>query len=122
VIDCGQIQSVWAFAGGGRMVALDTQGQWSRLDEAAHLMAQSLDLECSPESMAHIGHRRLLAKAYAGVLLEMVMSCLTPLPKGSEIGGQSFTLGDLAQALMLTVEPTLTVVPEYLTFSGGVSE
>ena len=122
VIDCGQIQSVWAFAGGGRMVALDTQGQWSRLDEAAHLMAQSLDLECSPESMAHIGHRRLLAKAYAGVLLEMVMRCLTPLPKGSEIGGQSFTLGDLAQALMLTVEPKLTVVPEYLTFSGGVSE
>lgn len=127
LINQGQIQGVCAFAGGGRMVAMDTQGHWTRLDDAAGLMAQSLGVECTPNSMAQEKNRRLIAKAYVGVLMDVLASSralpspLNQVDRAAQVT-QISGLGALAQSLMLTPEFIGTAVPEYLTFSGGVSE
>ena len=127
LINQGLIQGVCAFAGGGRMVALDTQGQWTRLDDAARLLAQSLGVECTANSMAQEKTRRLMAKAYVGVLMDVLAACralpsqLNQVDHAAQVT-QISGLGALAHSLMLTPEFIGTAVPEYLTFSGGVSE
>ena len=109
LIDHGEILSVGAFAGGGRMVAQNPEGLWTRLDDHALILAKSCGIECTPQSMTLESNRRLIAKAYGGVLLEILQSHSNPL-------------GPLARSLMLTPELSFTPAPAYLTFSGGVSE
>ena len=103
----GEIRGVCAFAGGGRMVAQNDSGQWSRLDDHAFVLASACGIECTPQSMAFEDNRRLIARVYSQVLLEML---------------QGLRLTPLAQSLMLTPELALHPQPQYLTFSGGVSE
>jgi len=103
----GEIRGVCAFAGGGRMVAQNGSGQWSRLDDHAFVLASACGIECTPQSMAFEDNRRLIARVYSQVLLEML---------------QGLRLTPLAQSLMLTPELALHPQPQYLTFSGGVSE
>jgi ethanolamine utilization protein EutA len=52
LIDDGEILEVAAFAAGGRLIAQDEHGRWTRVDESARLIADHLGLDASPETDA----------------------------------------------------------------------
>src|SRR5690242_8531010 len=49
LIDRGTIIGLAAFAVGGRLIATDERGDWTRIDHAAHLVADDLALQISPQ-------------------------------------------------------------------------
>src|SRR3954452_20206761 len=58
LIDKGEIVSVAAFAVGGRLVAQDAQGAWTRIDDSAQRVAAELGISPTPEGLADEGSRR----------------------------------------------------------------
>ena len=52
LIDKGEIVSVAAFAVGGRLIAQDADGAWTRVDHSAQLVAKELGLPTTPERLA----------------------------------------------------------------------
>ncbi|MBP1876298.1 hypothetical protein LPJGGPFB_05203 [Ensifer adhaerens] len=107
LIDNGEIVSVAAFAVGGRLVAKDTQGVWSRLDDSARLTAQELGISTNPTAMADPTNRAAIAKRLASLAVDEIL------------GGP---LDDLGRRFLLTEPLERSVEPSYITFSGGVSE
>jgi ethanolamine utilization protein EutA len=107
LIDHGEILSVAAFAAGGRLIARDSDGAWTRVDEPAVLVAGELGLGISPAQLAHPAVRERIA----GRLADIVADRITGLP-----------LDDLGRALQLTEPLSRAAEPEYVTFSGGVAE
>jgi ethanolamine utilization protein EutA len=107
LIDRGEIRSVAAVAVGGRLVARDRAGEWTRVDDAARLVAAELGVGTTPESLADAATRRAIADRLADLLVEQLSG-----------GG----LADLGRALQLTEPLRRTADPDYLTFSGGVAE
>jgi ethanolamine utilization protein EutA len=107
LIEAGEVRSVAAFAVGGRLVAQDASGDWTRIDDPARLVAESLGLDPNPATFADPAARRQLAERLAEVAIDQIVS------------GPADSLG---RALELT-EPLERPGPvDYLTFSGGVSE
>ena len=107
LIDKGKILSVAAFAVGGRLLASDAYGAWTRMDDSARLVAE--------------GARHCRRYAQHGRLEE---------PQGdrhaarhargrSDPGGSTDALG---KKLELTEPLARPVEPEVLTVSGGVAE
>nr|WP_275403908.1 ethanolamine ammonia-lyase reactivating factor EutA [Pseudonocardia acidicola] len=107
LIDRGKIRGVAAVAVGGRLVARDRAGRWTRVDDSARLVAAALDVDTSPESLADPAVRSTIADRLADLLVDHLAG-----------GG----LGELGRALELTPPLERTVDPDYLTFSGGVAE
>jgi ethanolamine utilization protein EutA len=107
LIDKGEIVSVAAIAVGGRLIATDADGSWTRVDHAARLVAGELGADTTPEALADHGTRAKVAARLASV----VVSEITADPADH-----------LGLALRLTEPLTRTVQPEYVTFSGGVAE
>ncbi|WP_395448904.1 ethanolamine ammonia-lyase reactivating factor EutA [Aminobacter sp. UC22_36] len=107
LIDNGEIVGVAAFAVGGRLVAQDKQGIWSRLDDSARMVAEELGLGTDPRAMADPSNRAAIARRLAALAVDEIL------------GGP---LDDLGQRLLLTEPLDRHVEPSYLTFSGGVSE
>lgn len=107
LIDRGEILSVAAFAVGGRLLARDDDGAWTRADSAAVLAAADLGLDASPAALADPAARRRIAERLADVLADQVT------------GGQPDALG---RALALTEPLSRAAEPRYVTFSGGVAE
>lgn len=107
LIDKGVVLGVAAFAVGGRCIATDASGAYTRVDDSAVAVAKELGLDTSPASLAgpEVRHRvsARLAKIAADYILDAPRDPL----------GESFLLTEL---LPRSVRPTL------LTFSGGVSE
>ena len=107
LIEGGEVRSAAAFAVGGRLLAQDTSGAWTRIDDPARLVAESLGLDPAPATFADPAPRRQLAERLAGLVIDQIVS------------GPADGLG---RALELT-EPLERPGPaDYLTFSGGVSE
>ncbi len=107
LIEAGEVRSVTAFAAGGRLVARDTAGDWTRIDDPARLVAESLGLDPVPATFADPAARRQLAARLAELVVDQI------------VAGPADGLG---RALELT-EPLERPGPaDYLTFSGGVSE
>jgi ethanolamine utilization protein EutA len=107
LIEAGEVVSVAAFAVGGRLVARDDAGGWTRIDQPARLVAGSLGLDADPATWADPAARRRLAQRLAGLVTDQIVS------------GPA---DDLGRALALT-EPLERPGPvDYLTFSGGVAE
>lgn len=107
LIDRGEVVSVAAFAVGGRLIAQDGTGAWTRIDESAQLAAKHLGLEATPDSFASEAARRKVAELLAMIVRQQIL-------------GEP--LDELGLALQLT-EPLLrTKAPSFVTFSGGVSE
>ena len=52
LIDRGTVLSAAAFAAGGRLIASDAEGQWTRVDDSARLVAEELGLATSPQALA----------------------------------------------------------------------
>lgn len=107
LIEDGEVRGAAAFAVGGRLVAQDTSGDWTRIDDPARLVAESLGLDPAPATFADPAARRQLAGRLAELVIDQIVS--------GPVDG-------LGRALELT-EPLERPGPvDYLTFSGGVSE
>ena len=107
LVDHGEILGVAAFAVGGRLIARDAGGRWTRVDEPAALTCAELGIETSHDSLADPGTRRRVASRLADLIADQVA------------GGPADALG---AALQLTEPLPRTVRPGYVTFSGGVAE
>ncbi len=107
LIDRGNILGLSAFAVGGRLLATDAAGAWTRIDNSAQLAARDLGLAISPQTLADEDVRRRvvqrLAEATAGLITGAV-------------------LDPLGRALLLTEPLPRRAAPTALSFSGGVAE
>jgi ethanolamine utilization protein EutA len=107
LIDKGVVLGVAAFAVGGRCIASDASGAYTRVDDSAVAVAKELGLDISPQSLARPDVRERVAGRLAKIAADYVLDHpRDPL-------GESFLLTD---PLPRAVSPSL------LTFSGGVSE
>jgi ethanolamine utilization protein EutA len=107
LIDRGAIVGLCAFAVGGRLIAADADGAWTRIDQSARLVADDLGMKISPQALADESVRHQIAQRLAVVAADV-------------IGGAA--LDSLGQSLLLTEPLPRTAVPTALTFSGGVAE
>jgi len=107
LIDRGTILGVCAFAVGGRLLAQDDAGAWSRIDDSAKLAAADLELDLDPTTVADPAIRDAIAARLAHVLIDYV----TDTPRDA-----------LGSALLLTSELVRSVAPTAISFSGGVAE
>ncbi len=107
LIDRGVIVGLSAFAVGGRLIATDADGGWTRIDHSAQLVADDLGIELSPQLLADPAIRREIAHRLAVVAADM-------------IGGAP--PDRLGQSLLLTEPLPRAPAPTALTFSGGVAE
>ncbi len=107
LIDRGVILGVSAFAVGGRLLATDAQGDWTRIDQSAWLVAKDLGLTVSSKTAADPAFRRQIAGRLADVLIDQIVGA---------------PLDELGLALELTERLPRHVMPNAITFSGGVSE
>jgi ethanolamine utilization protein EutA len=107
LIDNGEIVSVAAFAVGGRLLARGGDSAWSRIDDSARQVAHSLGLDPTPATFAQAQAREAVCQRLAQILIDQI----TGAP-----------LDALGRALELTPPLERKRAPQYLTFSGGVSE
>jgi ethanolamine utilization protein EutA len=107
LIDSGEILSVAAFAVGGRLIAKDSDGAWTRVDEAARLVAAELGLETTPARLADPAVRRRIAERLADIVADQI---------------EGRPPDHLGHSLDLTERLARAAEPDYLTFSGGVAE
>jgi ethanolamine utilization protein EutA len=107
LIDRGTIVGLCAFAVGGRLIAQDADGAWTRIDYSAQLVADDLGMKISPPALADESSRRRIAQRLAMVATDV-------------IGGAP--LDPLGRSLLLTEALPRPVTPTALTFSGGVAE
>ena len=107
LIDQGEILSVAAFAVGGRLIARDGDGRWTRVDESAELACAELGIEAVPDRLADPATRQRIAERLADLVAD-------------QIGGGP--VDELGRALQLTEPLRRAREPDYITFSGGVAE
>ncbi len=107
LIDRGVIVGLSAFAVGGRLVATDAGGAWSRIDQSAQLVADDLGIAISPQVLADPVVRGKIARRLAGVAADYILDA--PLDR-------------LSQSLLLTERLPRPHAPAAITFSGGVAE
>lgn len=107
LIDRGEIISVAAFAVGGRLLARDEQGAWTRIDDSARLVANELGIHPSPTAFADESLRQAVVERLATVVVD-------------QISGKA--PDSLGRALELTEPLSRTIDPAFITFSGGVAE
>src|SRR5215467_1257846 len=107
LIDRGMIVGLAAFAIGGRLIAMDARGDWTRIDHAARLVGNDLSLSLSPKLLADEAIRRQIVRRLSAAAADIIL--------GSP-------LDTLARSLLLTEPLPREVAPAALTFSGGVAE
>jgi ethanolamine utilization protein EutA len=106
-IDRGEILGVAAFAVGGRLLAQDGTGTWSRIDDSARAVADDLGITLTPQTAADPAVRQAICERMAGMVVDQILGV---------------PLDALAKRLELTAPLSRGRSPEYLTFSGGVAE
>lgn len=107
LIEQGRILGSAAFAVGGRLIATDANGAWTRVDDSARSVAEELGLSTDQETLADLEVRRQIARRLASVAVDYIIGA---------------PLDSLGRALQLTESLPRTAVPAAVTFSGGVSE
>jgi ethanolamine utilization protein EutA len=107
LIDRGTVLSSAAFACGGRLLAKDAEGEWTRVDDSARLVAEELGLATDPRTLADPAAREAIARRLATVMADYILDA----PRDR-----------LGLSLKLTEDLGRTAEPAALTFSGGVSE
>jgi ethanolamine utilization protein EutA (predicted chaperonin) len=107
LIDKGRILGECAFAVGGRLLATDASGAWTRIDDSARRVAEALGLSTDAAALADEATRRRIAGRLATIAADYILD----------------TARDpLGASLALTGDLPRTVAAAALTFSGGVSE
>jgi ethanolamine utilization protein EutA len=107
LIDNGVVIGLAAFAVGGRLIATDHSGAWTRVDDSARMVAEELGLSTSPESLADADVRQLIARRLATIAADHILDA----PRDR-----------LGTKLKLTDDLLRPTAPSRITFSGGVSE
>lgn len=107
LIDGGRICGVSAFAVGGRLLATDASGAWTRVDKSAQLAADDLGLPTDAQTLADPQIRQQIARRLAQVAVDYIL-------------GDS--LDRLGTLLQLTELLPRGVAPRAFSLSGGVSE
>ena len=107
LIDRGAIVGLAAFAIGGRLIAADKSGDWTRVDHSARLVADAMTMKLSPETLADQLVRRTIVQRLAALAADIILDA---------------PLDSLGRALLLTEPLPRIAVPAALTFSGGVAE
>jgi ethanolamine utilization protein EutA len=107
LIDRGEIIGLCAFAIGGRLIATDAAGEWTRIDDSVRLAADDLGLQISPQILADEMVRSRIAQRFSTVATDIITGA---------------KLDQLGQLLLLTEPLPHTARPTALTFSGGVAE
>lgn len=106
-IENGSVRSVSAFAVGGRLLAQDASGDWTRVDQSAWLVARELGIGTDARSLSDPGARARIARRLAELAVDQIT------------GAQLDALG---HQLQLTEPLVRSSPPAAITFSGGVSE
>ena len=107
LIDRGAIVGLSAFAVGGRLVAADAEGAWTRVDHSAQLVAGDLGIALSREALADPAARQKIAQRLAAVAADFILDA---------------PLDGLGRSLLLTDRLRRECAPSAITFSGGVAE
>ncbi|HEY0951112.1 ethanolamine ammonia-lyase reactivating factor EutA [Nocardioides sp.] len=107
MVEDGEVLDVAAFAVGGRLLAHDGDGNWTRIDDSAGLVAEDLGLELDPATAGDPEVRQRICVRLAQVVVDEILD----EPADA-----------LTSALELTRRLERRSAPTYLTFSGGVSE
>jgi ethanolamine utilization protein EutA len=107
LIDRGVIVGLSAFAAGGRPLATDRNGAWTRIDQSARLVADDLGMDLSAKLLADPSARQTIAERLATVTADYILNA--PLDR-------------LAESLLLTERLPRLCAPTAITFSGGVAE
>ena len=107
LIDRGTIVGLAAFAVGGRLIAVDARGDWTRVDHSARLVADDLSVNVSLQTLADESVRRRMAQRLAAAAAAIIFDA---------------PLDPLARSLTLTEPLPRKIAPAALTFSGGVAE
>ena len=107
LIDRGAIVGLSAFAVGGRLLAADRKGAWTRIDLSAELVADDLGITLSPSALTDPSERQKIARRLAVVAADFILEA--PLDR-------------LGEALLLTEHLPRACQPSAITFSGGVAE
>jgi ethanolamine utilization protein EutA len=107
LIDRGIVLGASAFAVGGRLIATDDEGRWTRVDDSACSVMQELGLPADPQTLADPSVRDAIARRLAHIAVDYILDA----PRD-----------DLGKSLQLTESLPRPVTPTALTFSGGVSE
>jgi ethanolamine utilization protein EutA len=107
LIDRGTIVGLSAFAVGGRLIAADKNGAWTRIGHSARLVADDMLIQLSPAALADESVRRRIVQRLATLAADAILDA---------------PLDSLGRSLLLTEPLPRGVVPAALTFSGGVAE
>jgi ethanolamine utilization protein EutA len=107
LINKGKLIAVAAFAVGGRLIAQDEGGEWTRVEDSAHAVCRELGIDPSPVVLKDDKVRRRIAKRFAELARDQIL--FKPL----DALGKEF---ELTEPLPRDLQPT------HFTFSGGVSE
>ncbi len=107
LIDRGAIVGVAAFAVGGRLIAADEAGDFTRVDDSARLVAEALGIGTDAATLAKSEARAAIARRLAAIAADYILGA---------------TPDRLGQALLLTEPLRRTAAPTAVTLSGGVSE
>ncbi len=107
LIDRGTIRGLSAFAVGGRLIATDASGAWTRVDQSAQLVADDLQIKISPQALANESVRRRIAHRLATVAADVILDA---------------PLDPLGESLLLTEPLPRALSPSAVTVSGGVAE
>src|SRR5262249_14579874 len=103
----GAILGEAAVAVGRRLLAADDTGAWTRVDDAARLVAEELGLAVDPLTLAREEVRRAIAARLARIAADYIVDAVPDR---------------LGAALALTEKLPRNAAPALITFSGGVSE
>jgi len=107
LIDRGRILGESAFAVGGRLLATDASGAWTRVDDSARRVAEALGISTDAATLADEDIRRRIATRLAAIAADYIRDAARDA---------------LGVSLALTDDLPRTIAPTALTFSGGVSE
>ena len=107
LVDRGEVLSTAALAVGGRLLARDRTGTWSRADEAARRVAAALGIGTEPADIAAPEARAAVVARLAALVVDQIVDG---------------PIDDLGRALLLTAPLERAVAPTYVTLSGGVAE
>jgi ethanolamine utilization protein EutA (predicted chaperonin) len=107
LVDKGAFVGVAAFAVGGRLIAADENGAWTRVEDSARLVAADLGMPTDAATLANPHARQAIARRLAAIAADYI------------VGAPTDALG---QALLLTAPLARTMAPAAITVSGGVAE
>lgn len=107
LIDSGKVVSIAAYAVGGRLMAMDSNGVWARCDESIELVADALGLAFDRVSDVTDAQREMVVERLAEVLVSVITKAQSD---------------NLAEKLLLTEPINWSISPTEISFSGGVSE